>query len=131
MGVFPAFACDLRALYPEQSRFESDVRFLEGAVALDPADSDALFLLGFYRFHGGEPAEAGRSFEALRSVSSDPLDRELAGLYLAEIERRSGAEAVAGMPGRVIPVALEEDDAAVQSFLSSLSPESALGLPIR
>lgn len=130
-AAFPALAWDLHSVYPDAAAFESDLRFLEEAARLDPADADALFLLGFYRFHGGDLAGAGRTFEALMAVSDDPLDRDLAKAYLAEAERRSGAEALAGTPGAALPLVLTEEDAAVQRFLSSLSPESALDLPIR
>ncbi|KAB2862899.1 MAG: hypothetical protein F9K43_19560 [Bauldia sp.] len=93
------------------------------------ADTDALISLGFYQFHGGDRALAGRTFEALASVTDDPLDRDLAARYQQEIERRGR-----GTPGpddSTPALVLDEDDAAIGRFLSTMSVADVAALPIR
>jgi len=127
--AFPSYEWNIVRLYPNPKDFQEQVALLDGEVRLNPSNNDALLTLGVLRFHSGDVPGAARAFEALRSLSRDPLDQDITARYVREIERREGVTPAAGAAD--VALAMNAEDEAVQTFLDSMMLRDVPALPIR
>ncbi len=76
---------DKRGFYGKGEDFDLQVASLEARVAQDPADRDALLLLGYNYLFSGRVKQARESFEKARAL---PGAGEAEGIFFAEADRR-------------------------------------------
>ncbi|HVR73284.1 MAG TPA: tetratricopeptide repeat protein [Planctomycetota bacterium] len=128
-SAFPSYRWNLRALYQNQEDFAAQTALLEEEVQLHPGNEDALLVLAFVKQSAGDLAGAGAAVDALRALSPDPVDGQIASDFARAAETRSGvaAESDAG----IAPAAGVDDAPAVRAFLTSLSLADIPALPMR
>lgn len=125
---FPSYDWNVRGLYGSEKDFEAHLALLERHTALDPGDIDAQIVLGFIAMSSGEAEKAGAAFDAVRTLSTDPVELDLASRYLGELEDRSGA--FPRSDDERFDLAVREDPA-IQAFLAGHAPKDVPALPIR
>ena len=125
---FPSYNWDVRGLYGNEKDFEAHLATVERQTQVDPSDVDAQVVLGFVAMNSGHPEKAGAAFDAVRTLSTDPVEMAIATRYLTELEDRSGA--FPRSDDERFDLATREDPA-VQAFLASNSAEDVPALPIR
>jgi hypothetical protein len=127
--TFPHYHWSLGDLYGNPSDLQAQLSLLEGALKVSPGNLDLRLALGVIQFHSGDADKAGETFDALRALSSDPVDQSIAGSYLQEIAKRQGA--AWGAAGAEEPEGSGADDAAVGAFLGDMSLKNVPALPMR
>ncbi len=85
---------ELAGIYLSTQRFMDAFSSSEAILAVDPDDSEGLYIQGMVRYMMGEPGEA---FDMLdRSLASNPANTQaslLKGIFLLQMEDREGATA--------------------------------------